>query len=167
VISAVVTGVAVGIGYATATRLIDDGVIVVGDDTNAAALEQAPFALGDRFVPFVGDIGRLATHQSVAELAIERGNLRPCPRIPPRRSAWPRARQIGGLVDEVTWKGDWALRLEGDLAPMGRVGSAQELAHVIAFLLSDKAAYIYGTTVPVDGGITARCFAYPESNQTA
>lgn len=50
---------------------------------------------------------------------------------------------------------------------MGRVASAEEVANVIAFLLSDEDAYINGTTVPVDGGIAARCFAYRESNQTA
>jgi NAD(P)-dependent dehydrogenase (short-subunit alcohol dehydrogenase family) len=36
--------------------------------------------------------------------------------------------------------------------PLGRVGSAAEVASVIAHLLSDDAAYVTGATVPVDGG---------------
>ena len=50
-ISAVVAGAAAGIRNATAAGLIDDGAIVVGVDTNAAAHEQASSAFGDRFRP--------------------------------------------------------------------------------------------------------------------
>lgn len=38
--------------------------------------------------------------------------------------------------------------------PMGRVGTAQEMAAVTAFLASDDAAYITGQTLFVDGGLT-------------
>jgi NAD(P)-dependent dehydrogenase (short-subunit alcohol dehydrogenase family) len=55
---------------------------------------------------------------------------------------------------------DEALRTEGRLAPMGRIGEATEPAAAIAFLLSDEASYINGTSLTVDGGATARCFAY-------
>lgn len=36
--------------------------------------------------------------------------------------------------------------------PMGRVGTAEEVARVIAFLASEDAAYITGQTIVVDGG---------------
>jgi 3-oxoacyl-[acyl-carrier protein] reductase len=36
--------------------------------------------------------------------------------------------------------------------PLGRVGTAQECANVIAFLASDAAAYIVGETIDVNGG---------------
>ena len=36
--------------------------------------------------------------------------------------------------------------------PLGRVGEAADVAGLVAFLLSDKAAYISGQIVDVDGG---------------
>jgi NAD(P)-dependent dehydrogenase (short-subunit alcohol dehydrogenase family) len=36
--------------------------------------------------------------------------------------------------------------------PMGRVGTADEIANVVAFLCSDKASYVTGETIYVDGG---------------
>lgn len=38
--------------------------------------------------------------------------------------------------------------------PMGRIGSADEVANAVEFLASDKASYITGTTLFVDGGMT-------------
>jgi 3-oxoacyl-[acyl-carrier protein] reductase len=40
-----------------------------------------------------------------------------------------------------------------DFIPLGRWGEAQEIAHTVAFLASDKAAYITGAVIQVDGGI--------------
>ena len=53
------------------------------------------------------------------------------------------------------------LRREGLLAPMLRVGQPQEMAEIVAFLLSDRASYVNGAEIVADGGATARCFAYP------
>jgi meso-butanediol dehydrogenase / (S,S)-butanediol dehydrogenase / diacetyl reductase len=39
--------------------------------------------------------------------------------------------------------------------PMRRVGKPEEVAAVIAFLLSDQASYVSGVIVPIDGGLTA------------
>ncbi len=36
--------------------------------------------------------------------------------------------------------------------PAGRIGKPEELASLISFLASEKAAYITGTSIPVDGG---------------
>lgn len=40
--------------------------------------------------------------------------------------------------------------------PLGRVGDPQDIANAVLFLLSDKASYITGTELVVDGGLTAR-----------
>jgi NAD(P)-dependent dehydrogenase (short-subunit alcohol dehydrogenase family) len=42
----------------------------------------------------------------------------------------------------------------GDAIPLGRIGEAEEVAEVIAFLCSDAAAYITGHTLVVDGGLS-------------
>ena len=41
-----------------------------------------------------------------------------------------------------------------DAIPLGRIGEADEVAEVIAFLCSDAAAYITGHTLVVDGGLS-------------
>lgn len=53
------------------------------------------------------------------------------------------------------------LAREAKLAPMGRVGQPEEIADIVAFLLSEKSSYITGAEVVVDGGATARCYGYP------
>jgi len=42
-----------------------------------------------------------------------------------------------------------------NFVPLGRVGVAQDIANAILFLLSDKASYITGTELVIDGGIRA------------
>ena len=51
------------------------------------------------------------------------------------------------VVDDERWR---AAAEQG--TPLGRLGSAEEVAEVIAFLTSDAAAYITGQTIVVDGG---------------
>ncbi len=55
------------------------------------------------------------------------------------------AREEGRPVEEV-------LRSRAAPVPVGRIGKAEELAALVAFLASEQAAYINGVSILVDGG---------------
>ncbi|MBT2762682.1 SDR family NAD(P)-dependent oxidoreductase [Paenibacillus sp. ISL-20] len=62
-----------------------------------------------------------------------------------------------GFIDTNMWeamKPNQKRKVLNDI-PAGRVGSPQEVADVIQFLLSSKASYITGTVVVVDGGLSS------------
>jgi len=42
-----------------------------------------------------------------------------------------------------------------ELTPLERTGEPAEVAHIVAFLISDAAAYISGAEISVDGGLTS------------
>ena len=56
---------------------------------------------------------------------------------------------LPGFIDSRPEKAEFRARI-----PLGRYGTAQEIAEVIAFLASPGAAYITGQNLRVDGGIT-------------
>lgn len=56
---------------------------------------------------------------------------------------------------------DEALRREGLLAPMGRVGSVAEVARAVAWIGSVDASYLTGHDLVVDGGQSVRNYPYP------
>ncbi len=51
-----------------------------------------------------------------------------------------------------------AVSLEEDRVPTGFLGEASDVAALVAFLASDRARYITGTTIQVDGGSTTAVF---------
>ena len=53
-------------------------------------------------------------------------------------------RKVEDLYDEMSAK-----------VPLGRIGEPEEYADLVAFLVSDRAAYITGTAVNIDGGMSA------------
>jgi NAD(P)-dependent dehydrogenase (short-subunit alcohol dehydrogenase family) len=42
-------------------------------------------------------------------------------------------------------------------SPTGRMGTPYDVANAAVFLASDRAAYVNGVCLPVDGGLAARC----------
>ena len=54
-----------------------------------------------------------------------------------------------GLSPDETWAD------LGKAVPLGRVGEAEEVANVIAFLASDAASYVSGVAINVDGGLSS------------
>ncbi len=54
---------------------------------------------------------------------------------------------------QARWDTDKKLAEAGSWVPMGRIGTAEELAAAAVFLLSDGASYITGTDLVVDGGL--------------
>jgi NAD(P)-dependent dehydrogenase (short-subunit alcohol dehydrogenase family) len=56
---------------------------------------------------------------------------------------------LPGYIDSLPEKAERRARI-----PMGRYGSADEVGELIAFLASDRAAYITGQNIRIDGGLT-------------
>ena len=42
--------------------------------------------------------------------------------------------------------------------PLGRYGTSEEVGYLVAFLASDRASYINGAMIPLDGGLTRSAF---------
>ena len=58
---------------------------------------------------------------------------------------------------QARWQTDPALkRRAAEAVPLGRVGTAEDMANACLFLLSDRASFITGTELVVDGGGLAR-----------
>ena len=60
---------------------------------------------------------------------------------------------IKTAINRSVWSDPAGLADLNTKIPMGRMGEADEVAQVVAFLASDAAGYVTGTTVFVDGGM--------------
>lgn len=78
----------------------------------------------------------------------------------PGRILTDRIRQIYRLEEkkEQGISEEDALKAVAHGIPMGRIGQPEELGALVAFLASKQAAYITGTTIQVDGGLTRSLF---------
>jgi NAD(P)-dependent dehydrogenase (short-subunit alcohol dehydrogenase family) len=54
---------------------------------------------------------------------------------------------IGGVMDN-----DDVFNMSRAITPLGRLGSPEEVASVISFLLSEEASFVNGTVLTADGG---------------
>ncbi|MDX6604064.1 MAG: 3-oxoacyl-[acyl-carrier protein] reductase, partial [Solirubrobacterales bacterium] len=61
------------------------------------------------------------------------------------------AQLAGGSIEEVE-------RAAGAEVPAGRLGRPEEFGDLVAFLCSERAAYITGTVIPIDGGLLKSAF---------
>ena len=57
------------------------------------------------------------------------------------------------IRDTITDSEKWAARLRR--LPMGRVGTAADIAYGVLYLASDEASFVTGTELVIDGGTTA------------
>lgn len=57
-------------------------------------------------------------------------------------------------LDPINSLGEEGLEAFAQTVPLGRVGSPEDIADVVVFLLSDKARYLTGQVIAVDGGST-------------
>ncbi len=55
-------------------------------------------------------------------------------------------------LSEALWVSDEAAAAAGH--PLGRLGEPEDVANAVVFLCSDRASWITGVTLPVDGGVT-------------
>jgi len=62
------------------------------------------------------------------------------------RFATDRMAELGGSMEQV----EAAAREE---VPAGRLGTVEEYGDLVAFLCSERAAYVTGTVIPIDGGL--------------
>lgn len=69
-----------------------------------------------------------------------------------------------GLIDagmsEPIYADPETRRARESKVPLGRLGTAQDVADVVLFLASDGAAYVHGQTIAVDGGVTGSVIAH-------
>jgi glucose 1-dehydrogenase len=116
-----------------AARIMEEGTIVV----NTSVHEVMPWMRYSHYAASKGGLKLFV--QSIAKELAPRG-IRVCS-VAPGATRTP----INEGVDE---------DVSRDEIPAGRWAEAEEIARAIAWLASDQAAYVVGTTLFVDGGMT-------------
>ncbi|WP_161866426.1 SDR family NAD(P)-dependent oxidoreductase [Pseudomonas yangonensis] len=61
---------------------------------------------------------------------------------------------VTNILNDVVEDGPAFLAQHGESAPIGRAAQPQEIAEVVAFLASERASFMVGAVVMVDGGMT-------------
>ncbi|MBB5061776.1 SDR family NAD(P)-dependent oxidoreductase [Granulicella mallensis] len=121
-------------------------------------------------IVLVSSVQALATQKGVAAYAASKGTLEALMRAMAVDHAKDNIRVnsvLPGTVDTPMVRSsaerfggtnglEQTLQQWGDNHPLGRVAHAEEIANLIAFLLSDKASFITGASYRVDGGLLAQ-----------
>ncbi len=132
------------------TRAFLPGMLAKGGGSiiNMASVASSLRGIVNRFVYGTSKAAVIGLTKSVAIDYIKRG-IR-CNAICPGTVASP------SLEERISATGD-PLRARQDFIarqPMGRLGTAEEIALLAVYLASDESAYMTGTAVAIDGGIT-------------
>jgi len=148
--TALITGGTSGIGRAAANKLAELGihVIVVGRHAERGEKTVAEIRAAGGQADFISsDLRDASSAREVARKAVELGDGHV---DIPRQCSEP-------WTDADGRHGGYGEGLEqlAAQAPAGRPATADEIAEAIVFLATDRASFIYGAKLAVDGGRTA------------
>ncbi len=65
-------------------------------------------------------------------------------------------RMLDSLADQATGGAQSSAQMMDPMHPIGRIGRPEEIAELIVWLCSDRASFVTGTNVPIDGGFVAQ-----------
>src|SRR5216683_1451600 len=163
-LTALITGGTSGIGRAVANKLAQLGmhVIVVGRNAERGEQTVADIRAAGGAADFLAsDLRDASSARDVAQRAVELGNGQ----VDILINTW--AAEYGPSGVRVNAVSPGPTRTEGTeamgegleqlaaQAPAGRPATADEIAEAIVFLATERASFIHGATLAVDGGRTA------------
>lgn len=178
---AIVTGAARGIGRACAERMLAEGAKVMIADVDQDHLRTTSSEIGQEanVLPIVADIRSKEAVEALAARAVEHfGRLNIMVNNAGMNQVTSTAavafaphniRVVGvgpGTIDTEMARGDFVFdatdRAILARTPLGRYGTAAEIAAVVAFLASDDAPYLTGETIYPEGGRRVLNYVMPE-----